>query len=184
VGERLHHPRTTKGVDGNDRVEQQDGTNPVGRGGRDLETDRSADVMDHEMKPVKPEHVERGRRPAAEPGPRVVEIVRSRSQTQPGQVEGDPAQPTLGEFRQHRTVDERRGRYTVQADDRRRIRRPVLKDKTPYAAGRELPPGGTMSRQHLVNPHRITPPPAPTQDTLGLRQYRRCDSPAGTVIGP
>ena len=48
MGEGLHHPRPAKGVDGNDPVQQQNRTHPVRHRGRDLEPDRSADVMHHE----------------------------------------------------------------------------------------------------------------------------------------
>ena len=111
------------------------------------------------MNPIQPERVERGSRPPAEPGPGIVEIVRSRGQTQARQVERDPTQPTMRQLGQYRAIDERRCRYAVQAHDRLRVRRPLIEDETPYAVRRELPPSGPVSGQNLVNCHDITPPP-------------------------
>ena len=67
MGERLHHPRPVKGVDGNDRVQQQDRADPVRRRSRDLEPDRPADVMHDEMNPVQPQRVKRSARPLPSP---------------------------------------------------------------------------------------------------------------------
>jgi hypothetical protein len=50
--ERLHHPGAPEGVDGNDRVQQQQRSDATARGGGDLEPDWSADVVDDQVDAV------------------------------------------------------------------------------------------------------------------------------------
>jgi len=74
--ERLHRPRPLERVDIDDGVEDRQGLHPVWHRGGQLESDRTAEVVDDKMKVLQLERVDGGCAVATEPGPRVVEVFR------------------------------------------------------------------------------------------------------------
>src|SRR5919109_487163 len=100
-GERGHRPRTLEVGYAGDRVQDGEREDPLGSANRPLEPDRAADVMDDEVTAVDPQGVDRLPGPAGEAGPRVVEVHGAVCQAEAGEIEGDRAQPLLGEGRDH-----------------------------------------------------------------------------------
>ena len=62
AGEGLHRPGTLELVDLDDRVEHRERADALGRRGGQLEADRAADVVHHEVEAVESERVDRGER--------------------------------------------------------------------------------------------------------------------------
>jgi len=81
--------------------------------GRQLET-----YVHHEMEPVDAEGFDRGGCEAAKAGPGVVEGRGPLSESEPGQVEGDPAETAYGQLDNELAIQKRRRRHTVQAHHR------------------------------------------------------------------
>jgi len=68
-------------------LEDCQGLHPVRHRGGQLESDRTADVVDDEMKALQLERVDGGHRALAEPRPGVVEVLRAVGEPQAGQGE-------------------------------------------------------------------------------------------------
>ncbi len=89
---RLHHPGPVKRLDGNSRVQHRQGSNTVRLGCGDLETDRTTDVVYHQVEAIQFQCVDGGSEPAAQPGPAVVGVRGTLGETQPGKIDSDTAQ--------------------------------------------------------------------------------------------
>jgi hypothetical protein len=122
-----------------------------------LEPDRPAEVVDHEVELVDPEGVDGRHRPGALTRPRVVETRRAFRQPEPRKVERDPAQPVRRKPRQQLAVQERRSRNAVEAE--RRFAVALLADEAPNTGREEVPAVRPVRRDDRCRGRRLTPGP-------------------------
>ena len=146
--ERSHRPRSSEPIDVEKCVQNSHRQHPVRVVDRPLEADRPADVVHHQMHPVKPERVDRLTRPRRKSRPRVVERSRPVRQAQSREVERRTAQPLVRQHRKHPSVEERGRRHAVEQHHVRALA--LLARECPHPARLEPHPGGRMPRDRVV----------------------------------
>ena len=121
------------------RIEDGQRTYPLTHPECESKPHRATGIVHDEMKLIKPERVDRSRRPCTDTRERVVKLGRPLGQAQSRPVEAEGPEPACGQLRDDLPVEEARGREAVHEDDGFSVT--LLEDKAADTGGTKVGPG-------------------------------------------
>lgn len=106
MSERLHRPGAVKALHRDDGVEQRHRQHTIGCRVGDVESDRSTDVVDDQVKAADTQRIDRRAQPTSQTAPGVVGVAGAFGKAETGQIDRNPPQTTLGQGRHDLAVEE------------------------------------------------------------------------------